>query len=50
MLKGDGGPIVAQKKRKRERKRERRGKKEGKMEEMKEEIIVSHPIDFYQTQ
>ena len=35
-LKGEGGPIVAQKKRKRERERERRGKKEGKKEEMKE--------------
>ena len=33
MLKGDGGPIVAQKKRKRERKRERRGMKEGRFEE-----------------
>ena len=35
MLKGDGGPIVAQKKRKRERKRERRGEKEGKKEEVR---------------
>ena len=36
MLKGDGGPIVAQKKKKRERKREGRGEKEGKKEEMRE--------------
>ena len=38
LFKGDGGPIVAQKKRKRERERERKGKKEGRKEEMKEKM------------
>ena len=46
MLKGDGGPIVAQKRRKRERERERRGEKEGNNRLI---ILFSLPIQLFNT-